>query len=242
LRIVVGSAFRNAAGAQVSRWMSQVAALRRELRDHYYCAFRAVAVEGDSRDSTREQLISEAQGQGVDLTLVTCNHGGPHYGSTEQPERMAALSMVGNAILDAVVPEDDVLVYVESDLIWEPETIRRLVDHVLRPNGEAGTVDPNTAAHVYAPLTMAADLFYDIWGVRDLKGNRFSPFPPFHHGLNGVPMEVGSLGSCLVMPARAARDVNVRMRRGALVEWSGFAREAGYRLMVCPDLKVRHPA
>jgi hypothetical protein len=251
MHFVVASAFRNAAGRQVSTWISQCLALHRELRDHYYCSFcsfRAIAVEGDSTDRTAQQLGYEAAQRGLDLTLVRCHHGGPIYGSTEQPERMVALSKVGNAILDAVDERDDVLVYVESDLLWDAETIRRLIDKALY-SAHARSRGKNEWFDIYSPLVMAGDLFYDVWATRDLDGNRFSPFPPFHHGLqraglmrHGQMMEVSSTGSCLVMPASVARDTRVRMTTGALVEWCEKARAVGYRIAVDPSCVVRHPA
>jgi hypothetical protein len=260
VRFCVGSAFRNAAGRQVSNWISQCLAFHRELRDHYYCSFRAIAVEGDSTDSTRRQLISESAERGLDLTLHTCNHGGPIYGSTEQPERMVALSKVGNAILDAVDKHDDVLVYVESDLLWDGETIRQLIDRLLDwsthdidetwgaenqpPEGDpafdtfiAGRWVPKLKADVWAPVVMAGDMFYDCFVFRDLDGNRiYHPFPYTQ------PTELGSAGSCLIMPASIARDTCIRMSTGALVEWCEKARGVGYRIAVDPSCVIRHPA
>lgn len=224
--IVVGSAFRNAAGRQVTRWLGQVTALRDHLKDDYV---RALAVEGDSTDATRLQLTQGADKRNLVLDLLTCNHGGPVFGSTEAPERMKALAKVGTAILNGVAEGDDILVYVESDLIWDPYTISEMIDMV--------DVDRET---VIAPLVFAGANFYDVWAFRK-NGSRFAPFPPYHEGLhpNGLT-EVDSAGSCLVMPALAALEV--KFTDECLVGWCGNARAAGYRIFASADHIVRHPA
>ena len=224
--IVVGSAFRDAAGRQVTLWLDQVAALQA-----YLCtdSVRAIAVEGDSTDSTRRQLTQKGGHSLLDLDLRTCNHGGPAYGQTEAPERMKALAKVGTEMLRGVTALDDVLVYVESDLIWDSLTIAELVEMV--------SVDGKT---VIAPLVFAGANFYDVWGFRK-DGDRFSPFPPYHAGLNPSGLtEVDSVGSCLVMPASAA--MQVPFGDNHLIDWCANARAAGYCIMVSADHAIRHPA
>ena len=226
MRVVIGSAFRNSAGRQITRWMDQVCAARSYFKSDIV---RAIAVEGDSTDGTRRQLVSAAANKGLQLDLRTYNHGGPTYGSVESDSRMAALSMVGNEILRGVTPADDILIYVESDLIWDPRTISKLIGHVRR-----GVCD------VVAPLIFAGDHFYDVWAFRK-DGARFSPFPPYHSGLDPYNLtDVDSAGSCLVMTGLAARTV--RMSRGALVEWCNNARGLGFTIKVDPTSRITHPA
>jgi hypothetical protein len=166
---------------------------------------------------------------------------------------------VGNAILDAVLLKDDVLVYIESDLLWDGETIRRLIDRLLDlsthdidyawgaenqpPEGDlrfdtfvAGRWVPKLKVDVWAPVVMAGDIFYDCYVFRNLDGSRiYHPFPYTR------PTELGSAGSCLVMSASIARDTRVRMSTGALVEWCEKARAVGYRIAVDPSCVVHHP-
>lgn len=233
MRFVVASAFRNAAGQQISRWMDQVISLRHELRQKHFCYLRAVAVEGDSRDATRAQLEALAhkhKGQ-FELQIVTCNHGGPVYHSTEHPQRMEALSKVGNAIFDSVRENDDIVIYVESDLIWDGTTISALIDHVV-----AGEAD------VVSPLIFAGDNFYDVYCYRGLDGTRFSPFAPYHSSLKSIGLtEVSSVGSCLVMRSEIARKVRI-VNGDALIGWCEQARLQGYTISVDPTLSIRHPA
>jgi hypothetical protein len=229
VRIVVGSAFRNSAG-YVERYMRQV----RELADHAGedNTVRVIAVEGDSSDATRRGLAVWAHSLDLELELLTHNHGHPPFGSTEAPARLEALSGVGNAILAGVRQEDEVLVYVESDLIWSSHHIGSLVDIALERRG---------GFDVIAPMVWAGDNFYDIWGFR-IGGERLEPFPPYHAKLKASGItELESAGSCLVMRAELARKVPP-MTTGALVEWCANARAAGYRLGIHRDFHVRHPA
>lgn len=225
MNIVVGSAFRNSA-PRLGSYLARVEALRQHVGpDH---SVRVIAAEGDSIDTTRAELQRQPLVQ-----HVACDHGGPWFGSTEAPERMVALSKVCNSIFEAVNEEDDVLVYVESDLLWDPATIGALIDAAA--NREGGF-------DVFAPLIYAGKLFYDIWGFRHLDGTRFSPFEPLK-GLHpqGYFSEVGSVGSCLVMRGEVARRVRVR-NDYCLVGWCEDARRQGYKIAACPAFSVEHPA
>jgi hypothetical protein len=145
-----------------------------------------------------------------------------------------------------------VVVYVESDLVWDGETLRKLIDLVVpfkvdvtrHESATSEYVDGARPWDVVAPMIFAGEHFYDVYSFRGLDSSRFAPFPPYHSSLrrHGELTEVSCVGSCLVMPATVARDKRVRMESGALVEWCEKARAVGYRLAVVPDLVVRHPA
>lgn len=232
VNVVMGSAFRNSA-ANIPTYMARASRLQEALVEEFgcYCFFRIVAAEGDSTDGTRDALQTWATrvGLGASLKITPCDHGGPVFGSTEEPERLKALSKVGNAIFESVRPFDDVLLYVESDLRWEPEALVKLVHHALeRPDG----------FDIYAPLVMAGPAFYDVWAFRGLDGRRFSPFAPYYPGLDGTFFEVGSVGSCLAMKASVARECRIR-DDNCLVGWCADARRCCYRIAVDPTLFVR---
>jgi hypothetical protein len=227
MRVAVASAHRNNE-LWLPKYFLQIARLRTYLES--YCSIRVIMGEGDSADGTREALIRQAQLSDIDFELLNCDHGGPEFGSTEAPERMKALSAVGNALFEAVKPEDDVLVYIESDLIWSPPDIARLV--WAAENKSAGF-------DVFAPMVMAHDLFYDIWGFRGLDGRRFDPVAPHFPGMLGNDFfEIGSAGSCLVMKGEVARACRIR-NDYCLVGWCQDAREKGYRIAVRTDCSVR---
>lgn len=229
MNIVLGSAFRNAAGPQIDRWTSQCCSLEMNLENIGY-NFRMIAVEGDSTDNTHNELKSHKDA-GADIQIVTFNHGGPVFGSTEHPERLNALSEVGNAILSSVRESDDILIYVESDLIWDPYTMICLIDR-LKGNRD-----------VVAPLIFAGKLFYDVFVYRGLDGERFSPFSPYHKHLTlseSLPVEVESAGSCLVMRAEVARKCRIKDGR-ALLGFCKDVRENGYHIFVDPTQRIYHP-
>lgn len=223
MNIVVGSAFRNCA-PRVQGFMQQVTDLLFAYPDPKITV-RVIAAEGDSRDATREQLEKYPG-----VHVLDAAHGGPYFGSTEAPERMKALSQVGNTIFAGARPDDDVLVYVESDLLWDAATVKWLIQIALE---RVGGYD------VFAPLVFAGEHFYDTWGFRGLDGERFAPFAPYHSSLNGLT-EVSSVGSCLVMRGEAARACRIK-NDYCLVGWCEDARAQGFKIAVDPTLRVEHP-
>lgn len=230
MNIVLGSAFRNAAGPQIARWASQCCSLEMSLENIGY-TFGMVAVEGDSTDNTVNELHALGE-SGAPISIVTCNHGQRVFGSTEESDRLEALSQVGNAILSSVNESDDILIYVESDLIWDAKTIISLIDTLMV-----------CELDVVAPLIFAGNLFYDVFVYRGLDGERFSPFPPYHKHLTlseSLPVEVESAGSCLVMRAEVARKCKIKDGR-ALLGFCKDVRENGYHIFVDPTQRIYHP-
>ncbi len=223
MRIVIGSAFRNM-NQRLVTYFSQVNALAALLGHEH--SVRVIAVEGDSTDATRRGLRND---WGVPVQCIEHDHGKRVWGSTVDPERFTALSGVANHIFASVRDEDDVLVYVESDLLWEPVTMLGLM------------AASGVAADVVAPMVFAGEAFYDIWAFRK-DGEAFTPFPPYHPGLHAAGVtKVDSVGSCLVMGAHVAR-LTPPMTHGALVEWCGNARRTGFSIGVAPQLRIEHPA
>lgn len=225
VNVVLSSAFRNSQHT-IARYCRQVSLLNEIVRSQHN--LRVLAAEGDSVDRTRYLLT---QAYKVPIEIVDVTHGGPVYGSTEAPARMAQLSVMWNKIMDAVKETDDVFLYVESDLIWEPITLARLIDRA------AWWQD---GFDVFAPMVCAGPNFYDIWAFRK-NGTRFSPFPPYHPELKKDELlEVDSVGSCLSMRAVVARQCRIH-DNNAIVGWCKDVRHHGYRIAVCPDLKIHHP-
>lgn len=227
MNVVIGSAFRNMAG-RVDQYFAQVAALKQALIKH---PLRVIAVEGDSTDATLAGLARGATEVDVPIDIRIHDHGHPPFASTEAEERMAALTGVSEEIFAGLTDDDDVLIYVESDLIWGPRTMLGLIDILTEEDG----VD------VVAPLVKAGNAFYDIWAFRK-DGERFHSGPEPYHAAATPPLtEVDSAGSCLVMRAETGREVRYA-RRGALVAWCEAARTLGNRIWVAHDLVIRHPA
>lgn len=235
VHVVVVSAFRNSPKAQVDRWLSQIARLKTLLGHTYYVS--GVAVWGDCkpRDKTVQMLMDGAADWNLEVDIVEQNHGGPFYGSVDVPERMQQLSVVANAAFDSVIPADDVVIYVESDLIWTPQTMQRLVG--LAQQSSVIGFD------IFTPMIFAGEHFYDVWAFRE-GGTQFGPYPPYHSSLesfNGPIKELDSAGSCLVMRGEIARDEEIRMEKNALVEWCNKARAKGYKIGAVLELRIDHP-
>ncbi len=228
MNVVVGSAFRDSQGEQILRYRDQTRALAKHLTSLGF-GFRIIAAEGDSTDNTRRFLRNHLVGPwNENLDLVDATHGGPKFGSTEQPERMAALTKVGNTILEAVKEDDDILLYVESDLIWDVPTAMSLINLV-----QLGT-------DVVAPMVFAGEMFYDVYAFRK-NGERFYGLPPYHPELKPEGLtEVDSVGSCLAMKAKIAREIRMPPG-GVLVGWCDEARKAGYKINVASQLRIQHP-
>lgn len=236
MKVAIGSAFRNSAGYHCNRYFRQVNELRDHLRERGD-NLHVLAVEGDSIDDTRAEIMRWFEYLTLSGELITRNHGKRVFGSTEEPERMAALSYVGNGILESVHADDDVLIYVESDLVWRPEVIIRLMDR-LNTWGQCG--EEARRIDVIAPLVFAGEAFYDIWAFRK-NGHRFGPFKPYHGELlRDKPTPVDSAGSCLVMRGEVARSCRI-IDNEAMV---GFGRDVwakGFTLFADARERIQHP-
>ena len=113
---MLASIFRDSA-AYVDRYFAQVDALRQHIPVTLYLA------EGDSTDGTWVVLNERTTD---DDYLFQIAHGGPKFGSVNNPQRWKQIAYVCNGLLDSI-PQQGNLIYVESDLIWEPETMLTLL-------------------------------------------------------------------------------------------------------------------
>lgn len=224
MNLVIVSFFRNNEGLYIHRFMEQVSRLLPMIP-----STRVSAVYGDCIDRTLEHLLRRAEEHNVLLNLTEHSHGGPVFGSTEAPERIVALSGLGDAGLASVERTDDFVLYVESDLIWSAQTILSLLL----------TLQALSGPGIIAPLVFAGEYFYDVFCYRK-DGSRFSPLPPYHFGLNlnGLTA-VDSVGSCFVMHAEVAR--NCRMKGNVLLGFCQDARDHGYSIAVDARERVYHP-
>lgn len=220
------SLFRNMEG-RLSSYFSQAVELRRLLSyDGHDLVL--LSVFGDCTDRTAEFLAQMAEANHFDMLMIPAHHGGPVYGSTEQPERLKALSFVVNAGLkavDRITPALDAVIYVESDLQWDALVWVNLLAE-LEPGYD-----------VVAPLIFAGKSFYDVWGFRQLDGTRFSSR---WAGSDGDLFEVGSVGSGFVMRGDVARKCRITNDQ-ALVGFCDDVRAKGYRIWVDPTERIVHP-
>jgi hypothetical protein len=254
MNICIISAFRNMSG-RIHRYMAQVRELQNHARrDNQNHRIRVVAVTGDNTDDTERELLSLAGMFDIaDIKIVNYDTHKPLYPSIEHKERLEALTGVMKAGMGAVAPAprrgetvsyhpgvnlagikfDDVVLCVESDLLWEPHQVGSIIDMAYRR--EQGF-------DIIAPMVFAGDMFYDVFVFRK-DGARFSPHPPYTHGMKlGAHeiTEVDSVGSCLAFRAELARTIKP-IGDECLISWCNGARAQGYRVGVAQGFKVSHP-
>lgn len=186
MKIVLASTFRDAT-PYLGRYIDQALLLKGAL-DARGDSLEFVWGEGDSLDDTAEVLSAVDPGAVVDVST-----GHRFCPSTEDSEdRWANVAQFCNLTLDAA-PACDVLLWVESDLIWTVDTALSLIDRA----DELGVVA--------APMWHADGFFYDIYTTR-LDGERFDP--PRNAGLVRVDSCAGMLAirGDLAATARYAPD------------------------------------
>jgi len=161
-------------------------------------------------------------------------HGGPVFGSVDSPIRFRQMSWVQDGVMERITPEDDVLIYVEADLIWQPETMLKLLEHLEKPGVDL----------VY-PMGWYQGRNYDMWAFRGLDGIPFGLYPPFHtcmfeESTNGL-YPLSSSGSCIVMKSEVARNCRFDPPEMAIVGFGWNARSKGYKIWFDPNLRIEHP-
>jgi GT2 family glycosyltransferase len=231
MKVILLSAMRDAV-SYLPRYIEQVAGLYLALLDRGD-ELSLLIGEGDSTDDTRRMLVGAMRQTGLPGRLIDVTHGGPVYGSIEDAGRFAQLAGVANALWRQIPDDAGVVVFVDSDLIWEPGTLVTLIDRL----AEYGAASPLI---VYEPNGNGPGRqYYDVWGFRK-GGVRFVAEPPYHSAVNGQPVELDSAGGCVAMLGEAARrvwfpadDVAVGMTR--------MLAEHGHPVWLQPDLEVWHP-
>lgn len=228
MNIAILSCFRDAEG-YIERYCEQMDRLRTAL-DRRGEPLMLVLGYGDSSDDT-DALLCERCWQRFDTWLVDVAHGGPKFGSIEHPVRFRQLASIGNKLLEHVPASADVVGIVESDLIWQTETMLGLIDDLA-----------NMPRAAVAPMVMdGAHSFYDVFAFRR-NGVRFTKQPPYHVDLkgDGEPLQLDSAGSVLVMDAGLARKA--RFDDGEAIV--GFCRDIyrhGGSVWLDTTQAVQHP-
>lgn len=232
MNIILASIFRNS-GSYLDRYFSQLAQLRRVLTERGH-KIHFVWAEGDSEDDTFQKLAVYLNSDSKS-TLVKADHGGPIFGSIDNEHRWRNISFVCNALLEHIPDDADIVVYIESDLLWVPDTILQLIEHVQ----QIGII-------AVAPMCfhLPTGVMYDVWGHRK-DGINFSPYHPYHPALldiyPGTLVPIDSAGSCIVMRGEVARTTRFDPPELGIVGWCQNMHRLGVQLYLDPSLKVFHP-
>lgn len=229
--LIVCSMFRNSAG-YIDRYFSQL----RSLQSLTPREVVPILVEGDSTDDTKDRLIHELADWPTGA-LSHLNHGGPSWQSVDDPARWEALAQVGNDALHHArmfAGPHDQMVWVESDLVWQADTILNLTVYGLTNDRHAVAA---MSLHGRQP-----SIFYDTWGHVGRDGHPFSHRPPYHPDLLAASryVPISSAGSCFALDYQAlkiARFSPVDCIRGI----GRTLREAGIVLWLDTDAAVLHP-
>ena len=138
-------------------------------------------------------------------------------------------------LFNAVTLKDDIFIYIESDLIWLPKTIKTLINHLIN----------NYHVDIITPLNIDTNnnLFYDTWGYRK-NGVKFQKHEPFHSDIRDVKpgelIQIDSAGSCLIMNNKVARKVRIR-NENSIVGWCEDARNQEFNISIDANERVYHP-
>lgn len=205
MNVTLCSAFRNAE-SYIGTYFYQIDNLALALRERGD-KLRIIAAFGDCTDSTGQLLKDQVIFRGASLSLLFSvdifpfDHGGADYGSVVNEERFRNIARVCNAIWERIPQDADAVIWVESDLIWQPETMLALVDNLAEYPAVVPMVMLKRAG--YSP-----EFFYDTWAFR-MGTTHISPMPPYFRNWDGVtPLQVSSAGSCMVIRGELARKVH----------------------------------
>lgn len=237
MNIVICSAFRNAS-AYIDRYFEQIDGLG-NLLAHRRQWLSLIIGYGDSTDDTHEMLF-EASSWSVGARLVDCSHGGPAYGSIVDADRFRQLAHVANQMWRCIPQDADVAMLLDGDLIWQPETLARLIDHVEEMPAVAPRVMHATNPGLYGG---PGPFWYDTFSFRR-NGVRFDNTPPYHRDLSGaVPgdlVQLDSAGGCLAVRGDLARQVCFP-EEDVVVGMCRQIRAHGGSIWLDPGLEVKHP-
>lgn len=181
-------------------------------------------VEGDSINQTYEMLKSEAEGDSRFKVFKT-RTGLPYMHQAIHKARFTCLAKTYNVAVDvAAFGEFDYLWYLDSDLLYQPDLLSRLAGLDL---------------DVVAPICMARDVFYDVWGYRHLDGETVGVCTDWIKSKN--PIRLLTAGACVLFKhrfiERGARLTNDECIVGLCKE----AAKRGAKVWLDPTSVIWHP-
>lgn len=175
-------------------------------------------------------LLHEACSYRFDCQLIDVSHGGKLYGSVVDEQRFKQLAYIANKLWSAIPKDSDYAGLVESDLIWEAEVFKKLVQDI----------DYLSEECIVAPMVMKGETFYDTWAFR-ANGEQFAPAHLYHPSWTSSGfVDMDSVGSCLLMHYRLAKKLKFP-EKDVVVGFCNSARQKGARVYLDPVLKVEHP-
>jgi hypothetical protein len=231
MNIVIGSIFRNST-SYLNRYFNQVARLTEAMEAAGH-TLSMILVEGDSTDDTYAVMRQRIELETLNAILLKCEHGGPVFGSIDNETRWRNISKVCNHLLNNT-PKCDILIYVESDILWTPETMMALIDHI-------------PEVDIIAPMCfhLPTGKFYDTFGYRK-NGEMFSYHSPYHPSIDrtfapGETIPIDCAGSCFIMKGEVTRLARFSPPELCIVGFGQDARQWGFSYHLDPNQRVYHP-
>ncbi len=176
MKVAIVSLFRDSTIAYIDEYFQ-----RAEAITHANMDLEWFLVEGDSKIATYYWLKQRA-GSDARFKIPRIRTGIPYLGSVLHEARFKCLARTGNLALDIIAYGDyDYAWFVDSDLLYKPSLLENLIKLDL---------------DVVAPIFMAADAFYDIWGYRHLDGTSVGPHPGWIKSRK--PIQISSAGGCVL--------------------------------------------
>lgn len=194
-----------------------------------YLPLRVILGENDSSDATPD--LCERWGRDFPVTTINRSEGGPYYPSADIVDRWRHFSYVMNGVLDQLTEDDDEVLYVDPDLVWDPGMMVRL--HDMRAEDGFDVLSPLAWSDRHSRP-------YDLWGTRR-RGVPISASGPYWETVQsrGV-IEVDSVACCNLMGGEWARVCRWGSA-DANVGWHREIRDKGGRIWLNLDEKVVHP-
>lgn len=198
----------------------------------HYERCHLILCEGDSTDGSKDYLSILAQPSNGDVkgdvTIIELNVNGPSWGSISAPGRWWALEQCWNANLKELEPTK-YAVCVESDLIWDWQTMKTLIGWLDSGQGD-----------VFCPLLMrdtptTGHYFFDTNAFR-LHGINFQNYQPYHpeweDGKRFMQLDTG--GGMLV--THGDRLAKATWKSQCVLHWP-----EGTRVVCDKNLEILHP-
>ena len=242
-KIAILSLFRNSDERYLHRYKRAITSLIYNPN-----LVKVYAVEGDSDRFDTHRLI-EKSFKGMNFELIKHDTGLPFVRRIITEQRLVCLADTANAGLDRIAADEwkaDILLIIESDLIFQRDLIGRFFAQWDNPN------------EVLAPGIwmehFGRTIFYDTWGFRYVDNNVDIASPLNYKGLiknfghytpHNIPFKektpMYTVGSMVFMPACFIREGCRYTHEDAIAGLVSSARQLGGAPFFLPDIKVQHP-
>ncbi len=180
MKIAIFSLFRDSSPLYISEYLERAKSIKTLTNTHQY-ELEWFLVEGDSKAPTLDYL-KEAVASDPRFKILNIRTGIPFMGSILHEARFRCLARTGNTALDVIALIDcDYVWFIDSDLLYSPSLLEHLI---------------SLGLEVVAPLFMAADAFYDIWGYRHPDGTSVGPHLSWIKSRRPIP--ISSAGGCVL--------------------------------------------